>query len=73
MFNRPDYSTIYFPGNLNGAKMNDKISSIILPFDDFFGKVTEREGVLYIDACKIKLKMQIFWAGSKSLATVSEA
>jgi len=51
MFNRPDYST----DNLNGARMNDKIRLISLPPYDFFGKVTKREGVLNIHACKIKL------------------
>ena len=56
MFNRPDYSTVYFPGNLNGAAVNDKIRLIILPFHDFFGKVTKCEGILYIHVCKIKLK-----------------
>jgi hypothetical protein len=56
MFNRPDYCTVYFPGNLNGAVMNDKIRLIILPSDDFFEKVIKREGVLYNHACKMKLK-----------------
>jgi hypothetical protein len=56
MFNRPDYSTVYFQGNLNGAANSDKILLIILPSDDFFGRVTKREGVLCIHVCKIKLK-----------------
>jgi hypothetical protein len=51
MFNRPAYSTVYFPGNLNGAEIINKIRSIILSSDDYFGKVKKREGVLYIDAC----------------------
>jgi hypothetical protein len=51
MFIRPDYSA----DNLNGVAMNDKILLIILPLDDFFGKVTKHEGVLYIHACQIKL------------------
>jgi hypothetical protein len=53
MFNRSDYSTVYFPGNLIGAVINDTIGLIIFT-SDFFRKSEKHERVLYIHVCKIK-------------------